>query len=86
MHLIEKQLQDFLITLAEEQSSFINLFGTKGDTLIPLSFLDQILSAEFLSKISKRLGYFDTHSMMSQIFKKSQKTRPKTPTASNVIP
>ena len=49
MHLIEKQLQDFLITLAEEQSSFINLFGTGGDTLIPLSFLDQILSAEFLS-------------------------------------
>ena len=47
MHLIKKQMQDFLITLAEEQSSFINLFGTKGDTLIPLSFLDQILSAYF---------------------------------------
>ena len=29
------------------------LFGTGGDTFINLSFLDQILSAEFFSKISK---------------------------------
>ena len=31
----------------------LTLIGMRGDTFISLSFLDQILSAEFLSKISK---------------------------------
>ena len=30
----------------------LTLFGMGGDTFIPLSYLDQILSAEFFSKIS----------------------------------
>ena len=31
----------------------LTLIGMRGDTFISLSFLDQILTAEFLSKISK---------------------------------
>jgi hypothetical protein len=31
----------------------LTLFGMGGDTFIPLSFLDHILSADFFSKISK---------------------------------
>ena len=33
----------------------LTLIGMRGDTFISLIFLDQILSAEFLSKISKIL-------------------------------
>ena len=46
----------------------LSLFGMEGDTFIPLSFLDQIFSAHFFSKISIFCGgenwhesvYFDT--------------------------
>ena len=31
----------------------LTLIGMRGDTFISLSFLDQILSADFLSKLSK---------------------------------
>jgi hypothetical protein len=36
----------------------LTLFGicTGGDTFIPLSFLDQILSADFLQKFPKNFG------------------------------
>ena len=34
----------------------ITLIGMRGDTFISLSFLDQILSAEFLTKIFKKNG------------------------------
>ena len=33
----------------------LTLIGMRGDNLISLSFLDQILSADFLSKLSKLL-------------------------------
>ena len=46
----------------------LTLIGMRSDIFISLSFLDQILSADFLSKLSKlfegenwhQLGYFDT--------------------------
>jgi hypothetical protein len=45
-------------------TALLTLIGMRGDTFISLSFLDQILSAEFLSKRSKLFGltsgYFDT--------------------------
>jgi hypothetical protein len=34
----------------------LTLIGMRGDTFISLYFLDQILSAEFLSTISKLFG------------------------------
>ena len=34
-------------------ANILTLIGLRGDTFISLSILDQILSAEFLSKISK---------------------------------
>ena len=34
---------------------FLTLIGMRGDTFISLSFLNQILSADFLSKLSKHL-------------------------------
>ena len=34
-------------------TDILTLIGMRGDTFISLSFLDQILPAEFLSKISK---------------------------------
>ena len=47
---------------------YLTLIGMRGDTFTSLSFLDEILSAEFLSKRSKHFGgknwhhsgYFDT--------------------------
>ena len=44
---------DYLIYICElaQSGSFLTLFGIRGgDTFISLFFLDQILSAEFLSK------------------------------------
>ena len=40
---------------------YLTLIGMRGDTFTSLSFLDEILSAEFLSKRYKHWsGYFDT--------------------------
>ena len=45
----------------------LTLIGMRGDTFISLSFLDQILSAEFLSKISKLICLvFIAHSSSCQ--------------------
>ena len=35
---------------AQEHPNLLTLFGMRGDTFISLSFLDQILSADYLSK------------------------------------
>ena len=40
-------------TVPSLEQAVLTLFGTGGDTFIPLFFLDQFLSAEFLSKISQ---------------------------------
>ena len=53
---------------APEAAYWLTLIGMRGDTFISLSFLDQILSADILSKLSKlfddenwhQSGYFDT--------------------------
>ena len=49
------------------------IIGMRGDTFISLSFLDQILSTEFLSKRSKlfgsQSGYFDTLPKLSSLLK-----------------
>ena len=54
--------------LTASQDSPLTLFGTGGDTFIPLSLLDQILSADFFQKRPNffggenwnQSGYFDT--------------------------
>ena len=55
----------------------ITLFGTGGDIFIPLSFLDQILSAELCSNISKlfwrwkftSIGLFWHHAQLIESYK-----------------
>ena len=55
----------------------LTLIGMRGDTFISLSFLDQILSADFLSKLSKlfegenwhQSDYFDTLPRLLSILK-----------------
>ena len=55
----------------------VTLIGMRGDTFISLTFFDQILSAEFLSKISKlfegknwhQSGYFDTLPSLLSVLK-----------------
>ena len=48
----------------------LTLIGTRGDTFISLSFLDQILSAEFLSKTS-----LEVKIEINQLFLIGQKIR-----------
>ena len=60
-----------LIVLHCHFEAVLSLIGMRGDTFISLSFSNEILSAEFLSKRSKLLGrknyqssYFDTLSSL----------------------
>ena len=63
--------------------SFLTLIGMRGDTFISLSFLDQILSADFLSKLSKlfegenlhQAGYFDTLPSLLSLLKVAPRWR-----------
>ena len=51
---------------APEAAYWLTLIGMRGDTFISLSFLDQILSADILSKLYKlwhQSSYFDTLSL-----------------------
>ena len=44
------------ITAMKSNGFNLTLFGTGGDTFIPLSFLDQILSADFFQKFPNFFG------------------------------
>ena len=44
------------VLVPSSAGSLLTLIDMMGDTFISLSFLDQILSGKFLSKISKSLG------------------------------
>ena len=61
----------------------LTLIDMRGDTFISLSFLDQILSADFLSKLSKHFGgenwdqsgYFDTLPSLLNLLKVASRLR-----------
>ena len=42
--------------MADQMIFLLTLIAMRGDTFHSLSFLDQILSAEFLPKISKKIS------------------------------
>ena len=53
--------------------------GMRGDTFISLSFLDQILSAEFLSKISSIQRFFVYFDKVQVVWKSHKISKKKSP-------
>ena len=51
----------FYVYTLQPAVCLLTLFGTGGDTFIPLSFLDQILSADFFQKFPNFLGRENLH-------------------------
>ena len=47
---------NFLVHVEHGLLRALNLIGMRGDTFISLSFLNQILSADFFLKLSKLFG------------------------------
>ena len=42
--------------ITPKNDDFLTLIGMRGDIFVSLSFLDQILSADYLSKLYKHFG------------------------------